>query len=249
MRLIRPAGPPGHRWALALALAMLVVGATAILLMAALSEGRLSAVAALGVAAALGLGIGVAWLTRALTDGHRRPQGKDLVRLLAPVFDDSYVLILAPWLPDVPPDLAGLLIGPAGVRALISRRWRGRYRVRGRAWDHDTGSSEGWIPCRTNPSFDADAVADAVARWARIAADEPALPIAPAIAFPLPSSVVVLEEPEGEIVTADNAPWWGQRIGRVQRMDPPRVARFVQAVIDAADAGSDRVSAAEPNRA
>lgn len=249
MRLIRPAGPAGQRWAVALALAMLVVGFSALLLMSALPDGRVSALAALGVAAALGLGVGLTWLLRALTNGHRRPQGRDLVRLLTPAFDDSYVLIVAPWLPDVPPDLAGLLVGPAGVRALISRRWRGRYRVRGRAWDYDTGSSDGWIPCRTNPSFDADAVVEAVARWARTAADEPALPIAPAIVFPLPSSTVVLEEPEGEIVTADNAPWWAQRIGRIQRMDPPRVARFVQAVIDAADERSGRVSAAAPNQA
>jgi hypothetical protein len=233
----------------ALALAMLVVGASAILLMAALPDGRWSAIAALGVAAALGLGVGLAWLMRALSDGHRRPRGRDLERLLTPVFDNSYVLILSPSLPDVPSDLAGLLIGPAGVRALISRRWRGRYRVRGRAWEHETGTSEGWIPCRTNPSFDADAVADAVARWARTGADEPGLPIAPAIVFPLASSAVVLEEPDGEVVTADNAPWWGQRIGRVQRMDPPRVARFVQAVIDAADADPSRVSEPSPNRA
>jgi hypothetical protein len=249
MRLIRPAGPPGHRWAVALSLAMLVVGVAAILFMAALPGDRLSAMAALGVAAALGLGVGVAWLVRALSDGHRRPHGRDLQRLLTPVFDDSYVLIVSPWLPDVPADLAALLVGPAGVRALISRRWHGRYRVRGRAWEYDTGASEGWIACRTNPSFDADAAADAVARWARTAADEPTLPIAPAIAFPLRASSVVLEEPDGEIVTADNAPWWAQRIGRVQRMDPPRVARFVQAVIDAADAGPSRAGETAPNHA
>jgi len=249
VRLIRPAGPAGHRWALALALGMLVVGCSALVLMAALPDGRVSAIAALGVAAALGLGVGLAWLIRARTDGQRRRKGKDLARLLTPIFDDSYVLIVAPWLPDVPADLAALLIGPAGVRALISRRWQGHYRVRGRSWDYDTRSSDGWIPCRTNPSYDADAVVEAVARWARTAADEPALPIAAAIVFPLPSSTVVLEEPEGEIVTADNAPWWAQRIGRIQRMDPPRVARFVQAVIDAADEGTGRMGAAAPDQA
>ena len=136
----------------------------------------------------------------------------------------SYVLILSPRLPEVPSDLAALLVGPAGVRALLVRRWRGRYRVRGRRWEYDTKSRKGWIPCRTNPSFDGDTVAEAVARWARTAADEPSLPVAPAVAFPRPWSVVILEEPEGEVVTTDNAPWWAQSIGRVQKMDQQRVA-------------------------
>jgi hypothetical protein len=47
--------------------------------------------------------------------------------------------------------------------------------------------------------------------------------------------VLVLEEPDGEIVTTDNAPWYAQRIGRVQRMDAARVGRFVQAVLDGTD--------------
>ena len=136
----------------------------------------------------------------------------------------------------MPSDLAALLVGPAGVRTLLVRRWRGRYRVRGRRWEYDTKSRKGWIPCRTNPSFDGDAVAEAVARWARTAADEPSLPVAPAVAFPRAWSVVILEEPEGEVVTTDNAPWWAQSIGRVQKMDPQRVARFVQGVVDAVEA-------------
>jgi hypothetical protein len=249
MRVIRPARARGRHWSIALALGMLVVGASAILLMAALPDNRIGAVAALGIAAALGLGVGVAWLVRALGDGLRRPLGDDLARLLAPAFDDSYVLILSPRLHEVPSDLAALLVGPAGVRALIARRWRGRYRVRGRSWEYDTHSFRGWIPCRTNPSFDADTVVAGVAAWARTAADEPGLPIAPAIAFPLSYSVLVLEEPDGEIVTSHNAPWWAQRIGRVQRMDAARVARFVQAVMDAAEDGSLQVSAAAPYRA
>jgi hypothetical protein len=61
------------------------------------------------------------------------------------------------------------------------------------------------------------------------------LSVTPVVAFPLPISRVVLEEPAGEIVTSDNAPWYAQRIGRVQRMDAARVGRFVQAVIDAVD--------------
>jgi hypothetical protein len=248
MRLIRPAGSTAERrWALALSLGMLLVGMLAILLMALLPEDHVSGVAMLGIAAALGIGVGLAWLIRAISGSGRRPAGEDLARLLAPAFDDSYVLILSPRLPGVSDELAALLVGPAGVRALVARRWRGHYRVRGRGWEYDTHSSAGWIPCRTNPSFDADAVAQAVARWARSVIDEPALPIVPTVAFPRSWSVLVLEEPAGEIVTADNAPWWAQRIGRLQRMDAPRVARFVESVMDAADASHARVQVAAPH--
>jgi hypothetical protein len=41
------------------------------------------------------------------------------------------------------------------------------------------------------------------------------VPVVPAVAFPRPESVVVLEEPDIEVITHDNAPWWAQRIGRV----------------------------------
>jgi hypothetical protein len=236
MRLIRPARRRDERRAAVLmSLAMLAVGLLAIGLMAVLPGDRVSGLAMLGIAAALGIGIGLAWLIRALS-GEPRELGDDLVRLLAPAFDDLYVLILAPRLPGVPSDLAALLVGPAGVRALLVRRWRGRYRVRGRRWEYDTKSRRGWIPCRTNPSFDGDAVAEAVAHWARTAVDEPSLPVAPAVAFPRRWSVIVLEEPEGEIVTSDNAPWWAQSIGRVQKMDEQRVGRFVQGVVDAVEA-------------
>jgi hypothetical protein len=236
MRLIRPAPNRNERrTAVLLSLAMLVVGLAAIGLMALLPGDRFSGMAVLGIAAALSIGIGLAWLVRALSSEPRQ-LGDDLARLLGPAFDDTYVLILSPRLPDVPSDLAALLVGPAGVRALLVRRWRGRYRVRGRRWEYDTRSRRGWIPCRTNPSFDGDAVADAVARWARTAADEPSLPVAPAVAFPRPWSVIILEEPESEVVTTDNAPWWAHSIGRVQKMDPQRVARFVQGVVDAVEA-------------
>ena len=246
MRLIRPAPRRDERrTAVLMSLAMLVVGVTAIGLMALLPGDRISGLALLGIAAALGIGIGLAWLIRALS--NEPPQlGDDLARLLAPAFDDSYVLILSPRLPDVPSDLAALLVGPAGVRTLLARRWRGRYRVRGRRWEYDTKSRRGWIPCRTNPSFDGDAVAEAVARWARTAADEPSLPVAPAVAFPRPWSVIILEEPEGEVVTTDNAPWWAQSIGRVQKMDQQRVARFVQTVVDAVEARQQAATTAAP---
>ena len=246
MRLIRPAPRRDERrTAVLMSLAMLVVGVAAIGLMAVLPGDRISGLALLGIAAALGIGIGLAWLIRALA--NEPPQlGDDLARLLAPAFDDSYVLILSPRLPEVPSDLAALLVGPAGVRALVVRRWRGRYRVRGRRWEYDTKSRKGWIPCRTNPSFDGDTVAEAVARWARTAADEPSLPVAPAVAFPRPWSVVILEEPEGEVVTTDNAPWWAQSIGRVQKMDQQRVARFVQTVVDAVEARQHAAPTAAP---
>jgi hypothetical protein len=225
----------------AVSLAMVAVGGAAIVLMGLLPGDRVSGVAALGIAAALAIGIGLAWLIRALAGGHRRPSGDDLARILAPAFDDSYVLILSPRLPGVPADLAALLVGPAGVRALVARRWRGRYRVRGRGWEYDTKSRSGWIPCRTNPSFDADAVADAVTAWTRTAIDDPGIPVVPAVAFPRPESAIVLEEPDSEVITHDNAPWWAQRIGRVQRLDAQRVGRVVQAVVDAGEALGDAV--------
>ena len=246
MRLIRPAPRRDERRAAVLmSLAMLAVGLVAIGLMAVLPGDRMSGLAMLGIAAALGIGIGLAWLIRALSSEPRQLDD-DLVRLLAPAFDDTYVLILSPRLPDVPSELAGLLVGPAGVRALLVRRWRGRYRVRGRRWEYDTKSRKGWIPCRTNPSFTGDAVADAVARWARTAVDEPSLPIAPAVAFPRPWSVIILEEPESEVVTTDNAPWWAQSIGRVQKMDQHRVAQFVQGVVDAVEAKHQAAPTAAP---
>jgi hypothetical protein len=236
VRLIRPRKPVSMApWGRALALATLLVGCLALVMMAVLPIDRIGPLAALGVVAALGIGIGLAWLVRSF-GGRRAPDGEDIARLLAPAFDDSYVLLLNPRLPDVPKDLAALLVGPAGVRALVARRWRGRYRVRGRGWEYDTHSSAGYIPCRTNPTFDAETVVQAVQRWAHTAADEPALPAAAAVAFPRSWSVVVLEEPEGEVVTSDNAPWWAHSIGRVQRMDAARVTRFVQSVIDAGDA-------------
>ena len=117
MRLIRPAPRRGERRAaIVMSTAMLVVGAAAIGLMALLPGDRVGGLALLGIAAALGIGVGLAWLIRALS---REPDqlGDDLARMLAPAFDDSYLLILSPRLPNVPPDLAALLAGllrPAG---------------------------------------------------------------------------------------------------------------------------------------
>jgi hypothetical protein len=238
VRLIHPVIIRGTRtYALAVALGMMVVGGTALVLMALLPPSRTAAMALLGLSAALGFGVGgaMAWRERAARR-MREQNGEDIVRLLAPVFDDSYTLVLAPRLPGVSTDLAALLVGPAGARALVARRWRGHYRVRGRGWEMDTRSRAGWIPTLTNPSFDADAAADAVTRWMRSTIDDPGIAITPAIAFPRPYSTVVLEEPIGEIVTTDNAPWWAHSIGRVQRIDAQRAARFVEAVLSASEA-------------
>lgn len=239
MRLIHPVPIRGTRTnGLAVALGMLVVGSTALALRAFIPANRTAAIALLGLSAALGLVVGVAMIWREARAGRRwrKDVGEDIVRLLGPAFDDSYTLVLSPRLPGVPADLAALLVGPAGVRAVIARRWRGRYRVRGRGWELDTSSRAGWIPTDTNPSFDADAVADAVTRWSRTAIDDPSVGITPAIAFPRPFTSVVLEEPAGEIVTTDNAPWWAQTIGRVQRLDAHRAARFIEAVLSASEA-------------
>jgi hypothetical protein len=239
VRLIHPVTIRGMRThALTVALGMLIVGFTALVLVALLPSNRTVALALMGVSAALGIGVGTAMVWREARAARRRRHetSDDIARLLAPTLDDSYTLVLAPRLPGVPADLAALLVGPAGVRALIARRWRGRYRVRGRGWELDTRSRAGWIPTLTNPSFDADAVADAVGRWSRAALDDASVAVTPAIAFPRPYSTVVLEEPVGEIVTTDNAPWWAQSIGRVQRIDAQRAARFVEAVLSASEA-------------
>ncbi len=250
MRLIRPAYSRRVTGPVVMALLMLIVGCAALVLMAVLPAGRVAPVALLALSAALGLGVGSAMAIRAFGAGRRltRQRGDDLARLLAPAFDDAYVLIISPRLPGVPDDLAGLLVGPAGVRVLLARRWHGRYRVRGRGWEFDTRSRAGWIPCLTNPSFDADKVTNAVGLWAHEAADGASLPIAAAIAFPRQYTKVVLEEPEVDVVTVDNAPWWAQRIGRVQRMDQPRVARFVEAVLDAAERPADALVGATSPR-
>jgi hypothetical protein len=253
MRLIHPSIARGFRdHALTVALAMVVVGGSALVLMAILPTGRVAPIALLGLSASLGLGVGAAMTWRAVARLRRRREqiSDDLGRMLAPTLDDSYTLVLAPRLPGVPDDLAGLLVGPAGVKAFVARRWHGRYRVRGRGWEYDTRSRAGWIPTLTNPSFDADAVAAAVARWTRTALDDQAFPISPAVAFPRSFSTVVLEEPAGEVVTADNAPWWAQSIGRVQRLDPRRGALFVEAVLNASEEEARGTArAATPNLA
>jgi hypothetical protein len=245
MRVIRPALPPdGHRRSLLTALAMMLVGGVAGAMLAFVPASSPGAAAVLGMAAALGLGVGGAYLLRAVQHSPQRRLSDAVAALLGGSFDDSYALVVQPRLPEVPRDLAALLVGPAAFRTIVARDWDGHYRVRGRSWEYDARGRRGWIACRTNPSFEAARVNDAVLRWAR-AADLPShLQVAPAIVFPMRHSRVLLEEPEDEIVTADNAPWWAQRIGKVQRLDAGEIARVVDAVMNA----SERTHRQAPDR-
>lgn len=238
MRVIRPATLAAQRRGrrLVLALSMLatgVLGSELVLLGAGVPA---AGAGLLAVTAAIGLGVGAAWLLRVVAPNRLRPAAELLESLLAPLFDDSYALVLSPRLPirDAA-RLDGLLVGPAGVRAMTVRDWEGRYRVRGRGWEFHAGRRRGWIRCRTNPSFDAAALGEEVVRWAA-QAGLPHVPVRGAVAFPLKRSRIALEEPEDEIVTADNGPWWGNSIGRARRLDPAAGTAFVAAVLDAADA-------------
>lgn len=242
MRVIRPASlyPGARRRHLLLAITMLAAGFLAGQLAVASSTAPLTG--AMAGAAAIGLGVGFAWLLRAVRPTRARRLADRLTTILAGTFDDSYTLVVAPRLPI--PDaerLDGILIGPGGVRALTIRDWEGRYRVRGRVWEFDARGRRGWIRCRTNPSYDAIALAHGVGRWAS-EAELGELPIRGVVAFPDPAARVVLEEPDDEIVTHDNAPWWANSIGRVRRLDPATGARFLEGVLDAAEhseAGGD----------
>jgi hypothetical protein len=236
MRVIRPEALSGtaRRRPMLLALSMLSAGALALELTVIAPPGSTTGAAVGAGAAAIGLGIGAAWLVRLLRPDRSRKVTDSLAGLLGPTFDDSYALVLAPRLAvrDAA-RLDGILVGPAGVRVLTVRDWEGRYRVRGRIWEFDA-KRRGWVRCRTNPSYDAIALSDGVARWARDAG-LPELPIRPAIVFPRNHSRVVLEEPEDEVVTSDNAPWWANSIGRVRRLDPPGAAHLIEAILDAAE--------------
>jgi hypothetical protein len=132
------------------------------------------------------------------------------------------------------------------VRAVIVRRWHGRYRVRGHGWEFDARGRRGWIPCITNPTFEGTAARNAVVAWARDAGQEN-LPIEAAVAFPDRHSRLVLEEPDAEVITSENAPWWANGMGRVQRLNAQRVVAFAEAVMEATRAaeqpGSGPISA------
>jgi hypothetical protein len=67
--------------------------------------------------------------------------------------------------------------------------------------------------------------------WVQRELGEGTVPVEATVAFPSRLSRVVLEEPDVEVLTAENAPWWAQRVGRVQRMDAGRVVAFADAVV------------------
>ncbi|MDQ2673696.1 MAG: hypothetical protein M3Y40_03500 [Chloroflexota bacterium] len=236
MRVIRPSAldPSGRRRSLLLSLSMLATGLLAVLL-ALVSSPAPAATGAMAGAAAIGLGVGSAWLKRVLRPDRTRELSAALIDLLGPTLDDTYTLLVAPRLPirDAA-RLDGVLVGPGGVRVVTARDWEGRYRVHRRVWEFDARGRRGWIRCRTNPSFDATKLTEGFNRW--LGGQEfGELPIRPAIAFPLSRSRIVLEEPDEEIVTTDNAPWWANSIGRVRRLDPTTAGRVIQAVLDGAE--------------
>lgn len=239
MRVIRPKAlsATARRRPMLLAVSMLATGLLAMELTLVASTTTTHAAIGAGTAA-VSLGIGAAWLARILRPNRSRRLTGAMAALLGETFDDSYALILAPRLAVRDTGrLDGILVGPAGVRVLTVRDWVGRYRVRGRVWEFDSHGRRGWIPCRTNPSWDANSLCEGVVRWARDAG-LPDMPIRPAVVFPRQHSQIVLEEPEDEIVTSDNAPWWANSIGRVRRMDTADTARLVEAVLDAAEPAS-----------
>lgn len=241
MRVIRPSAldPTGRRRAMLLALSMLAAGVLAVLL-AVVSSPLPAATGVMAGAAAIGLGVGSAWLKRVVRPNRTHELGGALIGVLAPAFDDSYTLLVAPRLPIRDAGrLDGVLVGPGGVRIITARDWEGRYRVRRRVWEFDARGRRGWIRCRTNPSYDATALTEGFTRWLA-GQDFGELPVRPTIAFPLSRSRIVLEEPDEEVVTSENAPWWANSIGRVRRLDPTDAARLVEAVL----VGAERTVAA-----
>jgi hypothetical protein len=214
---------------------MLTVGGVSSALAVVAPSRRPEVTALLAIVAALALGVGAGILAQLLLRVRPGRPSEDVVRLLARALDDSYLLLVSPRLPGVPADVEALLVGPPGVRALIARRWPGRYRVRGHGWEFDTRSRHGWVPCTTNPTFEGATARAAVVTWANDAGFAH-LAIEPAVAFPDRRSHLVLEEPDAEIITTDNVPWWANGMGRVQRLDAERVIAFAESVIEASRA-------------
>jgi len=244
LRVIRPRSLSASERRRSVALAWAMIGSG--LVAGALTMLGVAGAAVTGIlaaAAALGIGVGGAWLLRVMRPNRSREIAGRLSDLLATVFDDSYTLLLAPRLPIRDTErLDGVLIGPGGVRIITARDWHGRYRVRGRTWEFDAGGRRGWIRCRTNPSFDAGGLASGFVRWAADRGFRD-LPLNPTIAFPLSQSRVVLEEPEDEVLTGDNAPWWANRVGRVRRLDEAVGLRLAAAIINEAELHAARARA------
>ena len=249
MRVIRPKALTSEerRRTMALASAMIVTGGGAAIL-AALGAGSGAATGIFAALAAVALGVGVAWLLRALRPDRTRDLVRAMLERLEPAFDDSYTLVAAPRLPlrDVV-RLDGILIGPGGIRVITGRDWEGHYRVRGKVWEFDAGR-RGWIRCRTNPSYEGVALAEGFARWL-LERGFHDLPVRAAVCFPMRRSRLVLEEPADEIVTSDNAPWWANSIGRVRRLDPAIAAQVLQAVLDGSEFEADQERRSRPSTA
>lgn len=240
MRVIRPSAldPAGRRRSLILSLSMLAAGVIAGQL--TLVSAAPAATGLMASAAALGLGVGSAWLARVIRPNRTRELAAALIGILTPAFDDTYTLLVAPRLPIRDAErLDAILVGPGGVRVITARNWEGRYRVRGRVWEFDARGRRGWIRCRTNPSFEATKLTEGFTRWlGQEGLGE--LPIRPTIAFPLSRSRIQLEEPTDEVITSDNAPWWANTIGRVRRLDAAHATSLVEAVLDGAERSASR---------
>lgn len=170
------------------------------------------------------------WLWANRQDRSAEADGRAIEKLLAPVLDDSYVLVVAPHIPGVDRGLHALLIGPSGVRAVLVRHWNGHFRQRGRAWEYDTRGRRGWVPCRTDPTRDARRIVDQVGRWMTDVLGTK-LPIEAVIAFPdRESRIELTNDPVTEVVSLDNAPWWANRIGRVRQLDGRSAGRLLEAL-------------------
>ena len=179
----------------------------------------------MGLPASLGLGVGAAmvWQGAALRGDTATRSATIWPGCWRPPSTTRTPLVLAPRLrcPGGPGRAARRA---RRVRALIARRWRGQYRVRGRGWEMDTRSRAEADP--TSPTLlrrrwrgrcrdPLDARARSTIRASascrgRLSATVPA-----------PSSS---RADRGEIVTVDNAPGGRPASGRVQRLDAQRAA-------------------------
>jgi len=176
-------------------------------------------------------------LRRALRPGGSagavHPDARDLELLLAPVLDDGYVLVVSPRLPGVDHDLRAMLVGPAGVRAMLVRRWHGQFRQRGRAWEFNARGRRGWIPTRTDPTHDARRVADQVGRWMDAALGT-RVAVEGVIAFPdRTSQIQLMDDPLTEVVTVHNAQAWARDLATVRQLDGRAAGRLLEAVLSA----------------
>ena len=122
MRVIRPSAldPAGRRRSLILSLSMLAAGVIAGQL--TLVSAAPAATGLMASAAALGLGVGSAWLARVIRPNRTRELAAALIGILTPAFDDTYTLLVAPRLPIRDAErLDAILVGPGGVRVITAR--------------------------------------------------------------------------------------------------------------------------------